>query len=124
MKTVIVEPQRGEKTDFDELLQMYYDAIKYKGEKGNWKLFDGQWKKIFPIKWKVGAVRILFVLSFLNELHLRKIIFYNPKWKEHRLKKFFYLELFSYEYFHLKMTVQFYEMACVQVLSHRLPYAN
>ncbi|XP_022408311.1 Fanconi anemia group J protein [Delphinapterus leucas] len=33
VKTVIVEPQRGEKTDFDELLQMYYDAIKYKGEK-------------------------------------------------------------------------------------------
>ena len=42
VKTVIVEPQRGEKTDFDELLQVYYDAIKYKGEKGNWKLFDGQ----------------------------------------------------------------------------------
>ncbi|XP_057392490.1 Fanconi anemia group J protein isoform X2 [Balaenoptera acutorostrata] len=33
VKTVIVEPQRGEKTDFDELLQVYYDAIKYKGEK-------------------------------------------------------------------------------------------
>ncbi|KAM4844620.1 Fanconi anemia group J protein [Thomomys bottae] len=33
MKTVIVEPQGGEKTDFDELLQVYYDAIKYKGEK-------------------------------------------------------------------------------------------
>ncbi|XP_042550548.1 Fanconi anemia group J protein [Dipodomys spectabilis] len=33
MKTVIVEPQGGEKTDFDQLLQVYYDAIKYKGEK-------------------------------------------------------------------------------------------
>nr|XP_045015657.1 Fanconi anemia group J protein [Jaculus jaculus] len=33
VKTVIVEPQGGEKTDFDELLQTYYDAIKYKGEK-------------------------------------------------------------------------------------------
>lgn len=37
VKTVIVEPQGGEKTDFDELLQVYYDAIKCKGEKGNWK---------------------------------------------------------------------------------------
>ncbi|XP_066219255.1 Fanconi anemia group J protein [Saccopteryx leptura] len=34
VKTVIVEPQGGEKTDFDELLQVYYDAIKYKGGKG------------------------------------------------------------------------------------------
>ena len=42
MKTVIVEPQGGEKIDFDELLQVYYDAIKYKGEKGNWKLFDSE----------------------------------------------------------------------------------
>lgn len=33
VKTVIVEPQKGEKTDFDELLKVYYDAIKYKGEK-------------------------------------------------------------------------------------------
>lgn len=33
VKTVIVEPQGGEKTDFDELLQVYYDAIKSKGEK-------------------------------------------------------------------------------------------
>ncbi|KAL0597043.1 Fanconi anemia group J protein, partial [Plecturocebus cupreus] len=33
VKTVIVEPQGGEKTDFDALLQVYYDAIKYKGEK-------------------------------------------------------------------------------------------
>ncbi|XP_008069038.1 Fanconi anemia group J protein [Carlito syrichta] len=33
VKTVIVEPQGGEKTNFDELLQLYYDAIKYKGEK-------------------------------------------------------------------------------------------
>uniref|UniRef100_A0A8C6W417 DNA 5'-3' helicase n=1 Tax=Nannospalax galili TaxID=1026970 RepID=A0A8C6W417_NANGA len=33
VKTVIVEPQGGEKTDFDELLQVYYDAIKFKGEK-------------------------------------------------------------------------------------------
>ena len=33
------------KIDFDELLQMYYDAIKYKGEKGKWKLFDSE--KIF-----------------------------------------------------------------------------
>nr|XP_012300984.1 Fanconi anemia group J protein isoform X5 [Aotus nancymaae] len=33
VKTVIVEPQGGEKTDFDELLQVYYDAIKYEGEK-------------------------------------------------------------------------------------------
>ncbi|EPY86533.1 hypothetical protein CB1_000306001 [Camelus ferus] len=33
VKTVIVEPQGGEKTDFDELLQVYYDAIKHKGER-------------------------------------------------------------------------------------------
>ncbi|XP_004591250.2 Fanconi anemia group J protein [Ochotona princeps] len=33
VKTVIVEPQGGEKTDFDELLQVYYDAIKHKGNK-------------------------------------------------------------------------------------------
>ncbi|XP_052514364.1 Fanconi anemia group J protein [Budorcas taxicolor] len=33
VKTVIVEPQGGEKIDFDELLQVYYDAIKYKREK-------------------------------------------------------------------------------------------
>ncbi|XP_060059857.1 Fanconi anemia group J protein isoform X2 [Erinaceus europaeus] len=33
VKTVIVEPQGGEKTDFDELLQVYYDAIRCKGEK-------------------------------------------------------------------------------------------
>ncbi|MBZ3869889.1 Fanconi anemia group J protein [Sciurus carolinensis] len=33
VKTVIVEPKGGEKTDFDELLQVYYDSIKYKGEK-------------------------------------------------------------------------------------------
>ncbi|KAG8520180.1 Fanconi anemia group J protein, partial [Galemys pyrenaicus] len=33
LKTVIVEPQGGEKTDFDGLLQAYYDAIKFKGEK-------------------------------------------------------------------------------------------
>lgn len=42
VKTVIVEPPAVEKIDFDELLQIYYDAIKYKGEKGIWKLFDGQ----------------------------------------------------------------------------------
>ncbi|KAM6164463.1 Fanconi anemia group J protein [Rhynchocyon petersi] len=33
VKTVIVEPQGGVKTDFDELLQIYYDAIKCKGDK-------------------------------------------------------------------------------------------
>ncbi|XP_069337183.1 Fanconi anemia group J protein [Eulemur rufifrons] len=33
VKTVVVEPQGGEKTDFDELLQLYYDAIQHKGEK-------------------------------------------------------------------------------------------
>ncbi|XP_052051090.1 Fanconi anemia group J protein isoform X2 [Apodemus sylvaticus] len=33
VKTVIAEPHGGEKTDFDELLQVYYDAIKVKGEK-------------------------------------------------------------------------------------------
>lgn len=37
VKTVIVEPQSGEKTNFDKLLQVYYDAVKCKGEKGNWK---------------------------------------------------------------------------------------
>ncbi|XP_069828826.1 Fanconi anemia group J protein [Dendropsophus ebraccatus] len=31
IKTVIKEPQGGDKTDFDKLLQMYYDAIRYKG---------------------------------------------------------------------------------------------
>ncbi|KFV43893.1 Fanconi anemia group J protein, partial [Tyto alba] len=33
VKTVIAEPQGGAKSDFDELLKIYYDAIKYKGEK-------------------------------------------------------------------------------------------
>lgn len=33
VKTVIVEPQSGEKTNFDKLLQVYYDAVKCKGEK-------------------------------------------------------------------------------------------
>ncbi|XP_049716954.1 Fanconi anemia group J protein [Elephas maximus indicus] len=33
VKTVIVEPQGGDKTEFDELLQVYYDAVKYRGEK-------------------------------------------------------------------------------------------
>ncbi|XP_053941138.1 Fanconi anemia group J protein isoform X2 [Cuculus canorus] len=33
VKTVIAEPQRGAKSDFDELLKIYYDAIKCKGEK-------------------------------------------------------------------------------------------
>eukprot|EP00079_Xenopus_tropicalis_P033313 XP_017947084.1 PREDICTED: Fanconi anemia group J protein isoform X3 [Xenopus tropicalis] len=30
IKTVIKEPQGGDKTDFDKMLQMYYDAIRYK----------------------------------------------------------------------------------------------
>ncbi|KAL9826231.1 Fanconi anemia group J protein isoform 2-T3 [Geothlypis trichas] len=33
VKTVIAEPQGGAKSDFDELLKIYYDAIKCKGEK-------------------------------------------------------------------------------------------
>ncbi|XP_077044845.1 Fanconi anemia group J protein isoform X2 [Agelaius phoeniceus] len=33
VKTVIAEPQGGAKSDFDELLKTYYDAIKCKGEK-------------------------------------------------------------------------------------------
>uniref|UniRef100_A0A8C4WG16 DNA 5'-3' helicase n=1 Tax=Gopherus evgoodei TaxID=1825980 RepID=A0A8C4WG16_9SAUR len=33
VKTVIAEPQGGDKADFDALLQIYYDAIKYKGGK-------------------------------------------------------------------------------------------
>ncbi|KAJ7422146.1 Fanconi anemia group J protein like protein [Willisornis vidua] len=33
VKTVIAEPQGGAKSDFDELLNIYYDAIKCKGEK-------------------------------------------------------------------------------------------
>ncbi|XP_010400637.1 Fanconi anemia group J protein isoform X2 [Corvus cornix cornix] len=33
VKTVIAEPQGGAKSDFDELLKIYYDAIKSKGEK-------------------------------------------------------------------------------------------
>ncbi|XP_075760829.1 Fanconi anemia group J protein [Pelodiscus sinensis] len=33
VKTVIAEPKGGDKADFDALLQIYYDAIKYKGEK-------------------------------------------------------------------------------------------
>ncbi|KAG9492732.1 hypothetical protein GDO78_000954, partial [Eleutherodactylus coqui] len=33
IKTVIKEPQGGDKTDFDRLLQMYYDAIRFKGVK-------------------------------------------------------------------------------------------
>ncbi|XP_075049829.1 Fanconi anemia group J protein homolog [Mixophyes fleayi] len=32
-KTVIKEPQGGDKADFDKLLQMYYDAIRFKREK-------------------------------------------------------------------------------------------
>ncbi|XP_065429265.1 Fanconi anemia group J protein isoform X9 [Chrysemys picta bellii] len=35
VKTVIAEPKGGDKADFDALLQIYYDAIKYKGGKGN-----------------------------------------------------------------------------------------
>lgn len=34
VKTVIAEPQGGAKSDFDELLKIYYDAIKCKGERG------------------------------------------------------------------------------------------
>ncbi|XP_056362845.1 Fanconi anemia group J protein isoform X1 [Oenanthe melanoleuca] len=33
VKTVIAEPQGGAKSDFDELLKIYYDAIRCKGEK-------------------------------------------------------------------------------------------
>lgn len=33
-KTVITEPRGGGKGDFDELLQTYYDAIKYCEERG------------------------------------------------------------------------------------------
>uniref|UniRef100_A0A663MBJ8 DNA 5'-3' helicase n=1 Tax=Athene cunicularia TaxID=194338 RepID=A0A663MBJ8_ATHCN len=33
VKTVIAEPQGGAKSDFDELLNIYYDAIKCKGER-------------------------------------------------------------------------------------------
>ncbi|XP_074079656.1 Fanconi anemia group J protein [Macrotis lagotis] len=33
VKTVITEPQGGEKTAFDEVLQVYYDAIKSKGDR-------------------------------------------------------------------------------------------
>lgn len=33
-KTVITEPRGGGKGDFDELLQTYYDAIKYCDEGG------------------------------------------------------------------------------------------
>uniref|UniRef100_A0A672U6L5 DNA 5'-3' helicase n=1 Tax=Strigops habroptila TaxID=2489341 RepID=A0A672U6L5_STRHB len=33
VKTVIAEPQGGAKSDFDELLKIYYDAIKCKGER-------------------------------------------------------------------------------------------
>ncbi|KFV17727.1 Fanconi anemia group J protein, partial [Tauraco erythrolophus] len=33
VKTVIAEPQGGTKSDFDELLKIYYDAIKFKGER-------------------------------------------------------------------------------------------
>lgn len=34
IKTVIKEPQGGDKSDFDKLLQIYYDAIRFRGEKG------------------------------------------------------------------------------------------
>lgn len=34
IKTVIKEPQGGDKADFDKLLQIYYDAIRFRGEKG------------------------------------------------------------------------------------------
>ncbi|XP_072273320.1 Fanconi anemia group J protein isoform X2 [Pyxicephalus adspersus] len=33
IKTVIKEPQGGDKTDFDKLLQIYYDAIRFRGDK-------------------------------------------------------------------------------------------
>lgn len=36
-KTVITEPRGGGKGDFDELLHMYYDAIKYCEERGEAK---------------------------------------------------------------------------------------
>ncbi|KAM9320096.1 Fanconi anemia group J protein [Gastrophryne carolinensis] len=33
IKTVIKEPQGGDKTDFDKMLLMYYDAIRFRGDK-------------------------------------------------------------------------------------------
>uniref|UniRef100_A0A8D0HH76 DNA 5'-3' helicase n=1 Tax=Sphenodon punctatus TaxID=8508 RepID=A0A8D0HH76_SPHPU len=33
VKTVVAEPRGGDKADFNDLLQIYYDAIKYKGGK-------------------------------------------------------------------------------------------
>lgn len=42
-KTVITEPRGGGKGDFDELLQMYYDAIKYCDERGEAKHHTALW---------------------------------------------------------------------------------
>lgn len=33
-KVVVTEPRGGSKTDFDQLLQSYYDAIKYSEDQG------------------------------------------------------------------------------------------
>lgn len=42
VKTVIAEPHGGEKVDFAGLLQVYYDAVRNKGGKGSWRLFDSE----------------------------------------------------------------------------------
>lgn len=47
VKTVIAEPQGGAKSDFDELLQIYYDAIKCKGEKGTFVAIQNSWCRLF-----------------------------------------------------------------------------
>lgn len=47
VKTVIAEPQGGAKSDFDELLKIYYDAIKCKGEKGTFFTIQNNQCRLF-----------------------------------------------------------------------------
>lgn len=53
VKTVIAEPQGGAKSDFDELLKIYYDAIKSKGEKGTFFRRSKQLMQTLQVKFKV-----------------------------------------------------------------------
>lgn len=53
VKTVIAEPQGGAKSDFDELLQIYYDAIKSKGEKGTFCSHSKWLMQTLQVKFKV-----------------------------------------------------------------------
>lgn len=49
-KTVITEPRGGGKGDFDELLQTYYDAIKYCEERGEAHQHSDFWSSYVILK--------------------------------------------------------------------------